>query len=420
MTQPPPTPAAEAAPACVHTAPRVLLGVSGGIAAYKTPSLVRRLRDAGCTVQVVMTAAATAFITPLTLQAVSGQPVRTALLDPAAETGMDHIALARWADLVLVAPATAHVIARLAHGLADDLLTTLCLASATPLLLAPAMNQQMWQHPATQANLALLTSRGARLIGPGSGAQACGESGPGRMLEPDQIADALLAAWAGSAPPAGLLAGRRVLLTAGPTREPIDPVRFVGNRSSGKMGLALASALQRAGAMVTIIAGPVALPDPAGCVVIRVETALEMAAAVTAQVGGCDLFIAAAAVADYRPEAIFSEKLKKDADTLTLRLVRNPDILAGVAALPGGPFTVGFAAETGRVAEYAAAKLAAKGLDLIAANQVGAGLGFETDDNALLVLWPGGQVQFPMMAKARLADALVQLIADRYAAFIAG
>lgn len=393
---------------------RVLLGISGGIAAYKVPTLVRRLRDGGAEVQVVMTAAAGAFVTPLTLQAVSGHPVRAALLDPAAEAGMDHIALARWADLVLIAPATAHLLARLAQGLADDLLTTLCLATTAPLWLAPAMNQQMWAHPATQANVALLAARGARLLGPGHGAQACGEVGAGRMLEPEEIAAAVLGASAGP------LVGARVLLTAGPTREPIDPVRFVGNRSSGKMGFALAAALRELGATVTIVSGPVALAAPCGCAVTRVDTALEMAAAVEAAVADCDIFIGAAAVADYRPEAVAPEKLKKSAAELTLRLVRNPDILAGVAARARRPFTVGFAAETERLAEHAAGKLAAKGLDLIAANEVGAGRGFEADDNALLVLWPGGQVQLPRLPKAALAAALARLIAERYAAQVAG
>jgi phosphopantothenoylcysteine decarboxylase/phosphopantothenate--cysteine ligase len=364
-------------------------------------------------VQVVMTAAAQAFVTPLTFQAVSGRPVRTSLLDPEAEAGMDHIALARWADRILVAPASAHLIARLAHGLADDLLTTLILASEAPLVLAPAMNQQMWQHPATRANCALLHERGVLLIGPERGEQACGETGPGRMTEPAEIAARVCPADAGRHAP---LAGRRVLLTAGPTREAIDPVRYVGNRSSGKMGYALAAALAELGAAVTVVSGPATATPPACAELVRVESALDMEQAVMARVGDCDLFVAAAAVADYRPEAPAPAKLKKHQAALTLRLVRNPDILAAVAALPSPPFTVGFAAETNDLEAHAAAKLAAKGLDMIAANRVGDGAGgFESDDNALLVLWPGGRRALPMMPKPQLAVALAELIAERYA-----
>jgi len=393
---------------------RILLGVSGGIAAYKAVELVRRLRERGSEVQVVMTAAAQAFVTPLTFQAVSGRPVRSALLDPEAEAGMDHISLARWADRVLVAPASAHLIARLAHGLADDLLTTLILASTAPLALAPAMNHRMWLHPATQANCNLLRARGVMLIGPDWGDQACGETGPGRMAEPAALVERLLMADAGSSQP---LAGRRVLLTAGPTREAIDPVRYVGNRSSGKMGYALAMALAELGASVTVVSGPATSPAPAGIELVSVESALEMEQAVMSRVGDCQLFVAAAAVADYRPEIKAGAKLKKDADTMTLRLVRNPDILAAVAALPSPPFTVGFAAETDNLEAHATQKLAAKGLDMIAANRVGGGAGgFESDDNALLVLWPDGRRELPMMPKPRLAMALAKLIAERYAA----
>jgi len=393
---------------------RILLGVSGGIAAYKAVELVRRLRERGSEVQVVMTAAAQAFVTPLTFQAVSGRPVRSALLDPEAEAGMDHISLARWADRVLVAPASAHLIARLAHGLADDLLTTLILASTAPLALAPAMNHRMWLHPATQANCNLLRARGVMLIGPDWGDQACGETGPGRMAEPAALVERLLMADAGSSQP---LAGRRVLLTAGPTREAIDPVRYVGNRSSGKMGYALAMALAELGASVTVVSGPATSPAPAGIELVSVESALEMEQAVMSRVGDCQLFVAAAAVADYRPEIKAGAKLKKDADTMTLRLVRNPDILAAVAALPSPPFTVGFAAETDNLEAHATQKLAAKGLDMIAANRVGGGAGgFESDDNALLVLWPDGRRELPMMPKPQLAMALAKLIAERYAA----
>ena len=394
----------------------ILLGVTGGIAAYKTPELVRRLRDRGAAVQVVMTRAAASFVTPLTLQAVSGRPVRCELLDPDAEAGMDHIELARWADRILVAPASAHLIARLAHGLADDLLTTLALASTAPLWLAPAMNHRMWLHPATQANVALLTERGCTLLGPASGAQACGETGPGRMLEPVDIAERLRSTQARP------LAGRSVLVTAGPTFEPIDPVRFIGNRSSGKMGYALAAALADLGATVTLVSGPTALSCPPRVQRVDVESAAQMHAAVMARAQDSDLFVATAAVADYRPNAPASAKIKKDAASLSLELVRNADILAEVANLPDGPFTVGFAAETEAVERYAAAKLHAKGLDMIAANLVAAEQGgFGADDNALLVLWrDGGRREFPMMPKARLGVELASLIAERYAASLAG
>lgn len=396
----------------------ILLGVTGGIAAYKSALLVRRLREAGARVRVVMTQAAQAFITPLTLQALSGHPVRCELLDPQAEAGMDHIELARWADLLLVAPASAHCLARLAHGLADDLLTTLCLASEAPLWLAPAMNQGMWRHPATQANLALLRGRGARLLGPAEGEQACGEQGPGRMLEPEAILAALLE---DGEKAAGPLAGVPVLLTAGPTREPLDPVRFLSNRSSGRMGYALAEALAALGARVCLVSGPVALDAPAGVERVWVETALEMERVVRARVGEARIFIAAAAVADYRPEHMASEKIKKAQATLSLPLVRNPDILAGVAALPERPFTVGFAAETHQVEEYATRKLRDKGLHLIAANQVGGPQGgFERAENALTLIWPGGQARLPLLPKDELARRLAALIAEHYHAYHTG
>ena len=440
---------------------QVLLGVSGGIAAYKAAELTRRLRAAGAEVRVVMTRAAQAFVAPLTFQALSGNPVRLDLLDPAAEAGMDHIELARWADLVLVAPASADLMARLAAGMADDLLTTLSLATSAPLVLAPAMNQQMWRHPATQANARLLAERGVRLLGPASGAQACGEIGPGRMLEPDAIVQALMptvspalaeptgelaaelssaalpaptngmvaaAAQDASAPAAGdraairtaesALAGRQVLITAGPTREAIDPVRYVGNRSSGRMGYALAQALVGRGARVLLVSGPTALPAPAGVDLVRVESALEMHQAVMSRIAGQDLFVATAAVADYRVADPAPAKIKKGQAELTLRLVRNPDILADVAALREGPFTVGFAAETERVEEQALDKLRAKGLDMIAANQVGGTHGgFEREDNALTVIRRDGRVdRLPLMPKARLAEALTDLIEEAYAA----
>ncbi len=404
-----------AAPSPPSASVNILLGVTGGIAAYKTPELVRRLRERGAAVQVVMTRAAASFVTPLTLQAVSGRPVRSALLDPDAEAGMDHIELARWADRILVAPASAHLIARLAHGLADDLLTTLALASTAPLWIAPAMNHRMWLHPATQANTALLAGRGCTLLGPASGAQACGETGPGRMLEPEEIAERLLA----SKPQP--LAGRSVLITAGPTLEAIDPVRFIGNRSSGKMGYALAAALADLGAAVTLVSGPTALSCPPRVEFIGVESAAQMHAAVMARTADSDLFVATAAVADYRPEAPAVAKIKKNAASLTLNLARNTDILAEVASLPDGPFTVGFAAETEAVEHYAAGKLQAKGLDMIAANLVaGERGGFGAEDNALIVLWrDGGRREFPMMPKARLGVELATLIAERYAACLA-
>lgn len=392
-------------------APRVLLGISGGIAAYKSADLVRRLSARGAEVRVVMTEAARAFITPLTLQALSGHPVRSELLDPEAEAGMDHIALARWADQVLIAPATADLIARLAQGLANDLLTTLVLATQAPLTLAPAMNHQMWAHPATQENIARLVARGVRLLGPDSGSQACGEVGAGRMREPAEIAAALLPVSGGG------LRGVQVLMTVGPTREAIDPVRFIGNRSSGKMGYALATALQQRGAQVTLVAGPTRVEPPAGIAHVAVESAREMEAAVMERIADCALFVAAAAVADYRVETPAAVKIKKDADSLTLRLVRNPDILARVAALDRPPFTVGFAAETDRVEAHARAKLEAKRLSMIAANQVGGGEGgFESDHNALLCLWPEGQRALPMMPKPALAQALAALIEERYGA----
>jgi phosphopantothenoylcysteine decarboxylase/phosphopantothenate--cysteine ligase len=411
-------------PMVPDSGPRVLLGVSGGIAAYKAADLVRRLRERGCVVRVVMTEAATAFVSPLTFQALSGAPVRTSLLDPAAEAGMGHIELARWAQRILFAPATADLIARLAAGLADDLPTTLALATRAPLYLAPAMNQQMWLHPATQDNLERLRARGARILGPAHGSQACGDLGPGRMLEPIDIATALLAdrlpdevTLSASTAGAGPLAGVHTLVTAGPTREPLDPVRFLGNRSSGQMGYALAAALAQLGAEVCLISGPTALPGPPGVTRIDVETAAQMHAAVFERIGTIDLFVAAAAVADYRPAAPADRKIKKDVAELTLQLIRNPDILAAVAALPHPPFTVGFAAETDRVEEHALAKLSAKGLDLIAANQVGGDQGgFERADNALTCLWRDGRRVLPMMPKTRLAGELAQLITERYLA----
>lgn len=389
---------------------QVLLGVSGGIAAYKAPDLVRRLRDQGAQVRVVMTPAAARFVTPLTFQAVSGHPVRDSLWDDAAEAAMGHIELARWADLVLVAPATADVLARLAAGMADDLLTTLCLATAAPLCVAPAMNRLMWASAATQDNMARLQGRGVCVLGPAEGPQACGETGAGRMLEPVEIVTMLQ----GEAAVAdGALAGRKVLVTAGPTREALDPVRYLTNRSSGKMGYAVARAALDAGAEVVLVSGPVDQPPPPGARVIRVETAAQMRAAVQGELAATDVFIAAAAVADYRPAQVAERKIKKQADEMQLELLRNPDILAEVAAAEPRPFVVGFAAETDNVEANARKKLEGKRLDMIAANRVGADCGFDREDNALRVLWPGGGEDLGSGAKAGLARRLVELIAER-------
>lgn len=389
---------------------RILLGITAGIAAYKAAELARLLVKDGAQVRAVMTPSATEFLGPMTLQAITGEVVRDRLFDAAHEAAMGHIELARWADLVVVAPATADFLARAAGGMADDLLTTLCLASDAPLLLAPAMNQAMWRHAATQANAAVLRERGVQLLGPDDGQQACGDVGPGRMLEPSAILAAVAQRLAD-----GRLAGRRVVLTAGPTREALDPVRYLGNRSSGKMGFALAEALVAQGADVILVAGPVALTTPDGVQRFDVETARDMHAAVFAAINGADIFVACAAVADYRPADVAAQKIKKqDVDTLSVELVRNPDILAEVSALPERPFCVGFAAETNDVADYAERKRSTKGLDMIAANQVGASQGFEADDNALLVIWEGGRRALPMQSKRQLADQLVDLIVERF------
>jgi len=395
---------------------RVLLGVTGGIAAYKSAEIVRRLRERGAEVQVVMTAGARQFVTPLTFQALSGRPVRSDLWDEDAEAAMGHIELARWADRILIAPASADFLARLAHGLADDLLATLCLATDVPISVAPAMNRLMWANAATRANVELLRSRGVAILGPGVGDQACGETGPGRMLEPADLVDAILAPPAAATPAAvGALAGRKVVVTAGPTRERIDPVRFITNRSSGKMGYAVAEAARDAGAEVVLVSGPVNLPAPPGLRRVCVETAEQMMAAVAAEVPGTDIFIAAAAVSDYRPVQVSSEKIKKTSDSLLLALSRTPDILATVAAGSPRPFVVGFAAETQNVERNALAKLEGKRLDMIAANQVGDGLAFDCDDNALTVYWPDGKRELPKAGKAQLAAQLVGVIAERFA-----
>lgn len=389
---------------------RILLGVTGGVAAYKSADLVRRLVERGAQVQVVMTRAACEFVTPTTFQALSGRTVRTELWDSAAEAAMGHIELARWAELVLIAPASADFLARLAHGLADDLLSTLCLASAAPMAVVPAMNQLMWSNAATQDNVALLERRGVRLLGPGVGSQACGEFGAGRMLEPLEIVSAvapLLSA-------AGPLKGQRVLVTAGPTRESIDPVRFVSNRSSGKMGFAVAQAMREAGAEVVLISGPVCLPTPPAVRRIDVESAEQMCAAVQRELPGTTIFVANAAVADYRPQQCADQKIKKRSETLSLEMTRTTDILAQVSASAARPFVVGFAAETQAIEQHAREKLLAKNLDLIAANEVGHTKAFDCDDNALLVLWRGGRVELPRSSKRELARALTGVIVERF------
>jgi len=388
---------------------QVLLGITGGIAAYKSAELVRRLRDAGATVRVVMTPAACEFITPLTLQALSGQPVHLDLLDPAAEAAMGHIELARWADVVLVAPASADFMARVAAGIADDLLSTLCLATQAPLLFAPAMNQAMWSNAATQQNLKTLASRGVRFAGPAEGAQACGDTGPGRMLEVPDLVSAAIGVFAG-----GPLTGVRVMLTAGPTREAIDPVRYISNSSSGKMGFALAAAAAEAGANVTLVAGPVSLPTPAGVSRIDVVTAAEMHTAVMTRVADCDVFIGCAAVADYRAADIAPQKIKKTGETLALHLVRNPDIIAAVAAHRPRPFTVGFAAETNDLLVHARQKLERKGLDLVIANDVSrSDIGFGSDHNEVQVVSIRGERAPLAGTKRAVARALIAEISHR-------
>jgi phosphopantothenoylcysteine decarboxylase/phosphopantothenate--cysteine ligase len=390
---------------------RILLGVTGGIAAYKSAELVRRLQDAGAEVRVVMTAGACEFITPLTMQALSGNPVHTNLLDPQAEAGMGHIELARWADLVLIAPASANFMARMAHGHGTDLLATLCLATGAPIAIAPAMNQQMWADSGTQRNLLMLQEKGIHVFGPATGSQACGDVGLGRMLEPHEIAELAAGVFEYS-----LLTGKHVVITAGPTREAIDPVRYITNKSSGKMGFALAEAAAEAGARVTLIAGPVYLPTPARVDRVDVTCAREMYDASLAAVDGdCNIFIATAAVADYRPVNPADHKIKKSTEEIHLTLVKNPDIVAAVSAHEKRPFTVGFAAETQDVIAYAQAKLTNKKLDMIATNDVsGSNVGFNSDNNAVTVIWPGGHKVLPLASKKQIAKQLVELIGIRY------
>ena len=388
---------------------RILLGVTGGIAAYKSPDLVRRLRERGAEVQVVMTPAATEFITALTFQAVSGKPVRSSLWDTEAEAAMGHIELARWADLIIVAPATADFLARLASGQANDLLTTLCLATTAPVAVAPAMNHVMWSNPATQANVATLEQRRVLVFGPAAGDQACGEVGEGRMLEPLDLAARIDSALA----PTGPLSGKRVLITAGPTRERIDPVRFISNRSSGKMGFAVAQAARNAGAEVVLVSGPVALPTPAGVRRIDCESSADMLKVVLREVGQADIFISTAAVADYRPARPADQKIKKASDRLDLEMERTTDILATVAASADRPpLVVGFAAETESVEQNARTKLLKKNLDMIAANEVGDDKAFECEDNHLIVLSRTSRHDLGRASKTALAERLIALIAE--------
>jgi len=393
----------------------IVLGITGGIAAYKTPELVRQLKAQGADVQIVMTASAGEFVTSTALQAVSGHPIRSNLWDKEAEASMSHIELARWADVVLIAPATAEIMARLAGGAAPDLLTTLCLATEAPIAIAPAMNHVMWSNPAVQANRATLEERGFAVIGPDHGSQACGETGAGRMTEPEEIAAIVAAPGFRGAAGDGVLAGKKVLVTAGPTREPIDPVRYITNRSSGKMGYAMAGAAAAQGATVILVSGPVALGDPRGVVVHRVETAEEMFAATHANLDSVDVFIAAAAVADYRPVSVSKQKIKKKDASMQIDMLRSKDILASVAALEAAPFTVGFAAETENLREYALAKLENKRLDMIIANRVGRDCGFDHDENTVSVYTPDSHQSFPMTAKSELARDLMEVIAKRYA-----
>jgi phosphopantothenoylcysteine decarboxylase / phosphopantothenate---cysteine ligase len=401
------------------TGRRILLCVCGGIAAYKAVELVRRLREAGAEVQVAMTENAQRFIGAASLQAVSGVPVRVSLWDEAAEAAMGHIELARWADRVVVAPATADALARLAHGLAGDLVSTLCLATTAPISVVPAMNHRMWLHPATQANVATLRCRGVQVIGPDDGAQACGEFGPGRLREPPEIVSDLVAALAADAAVRADLAGRRLLISAGPTFEDLDPVRFIGNRSSGKMGFAIAAAAARRGADVVLVAGPVSLATPVGVTRIDVRSAAQMRDAVLGALPA-EIYIGAAAVADYTPQVVADRKIKKTeqpggGEHLTVALVRTPDVLAEVAAHAQRPrVVVGFAAETNDVEHYARDKLQRKKLDMIAANQVGrAGCGFESDDNALTVIDAETSHALGPAPKTALADALLDLIRAR-------
>lgn len=391
---------------------KIILGISGGIAAYKAPELVRRLRDKGAIVRVVMTPAAHAFVTPLSLQAVSGFPVADDLLDPAAEAAMGHIELGKWADLILLAPATADLIARLRMGMANDLLTTLCLASAAPIAIAPAMNQQMYRAAITQENLTALAQRGCLIWGPDSGSQACGDVGPGRMLDPLELVALAEQQFAIQHD----FKGKKITITAGPTREALDPVRFISNHSSGKMGFAIAQAAAQRGAEVTLIAGPVTLPTPACVKRIDVESAQEMYQQVMDIVPSQDIFIGCAAVADYRAKQVAPEKIKKQGDEVTITMIKNPDIVASVGKMvEHRPFVVGFAAETQNVEEYARRKREQKQLDLICANDVSLkDAGFNSDNNALHLIWANGETRLPYSSKTQLSHRLLDEIAKHY------
>ncbi|NRP52441.1 MULTISPECIES: bifunctional phosphopantothenoylcysteine decarboxylase/phosphopantothenate--cysteine ligase CoaBC [unclassified Marinobacterium] len=387
----------------------ILIGITGGIAAYKAAELTRLFKGVGADVRVVLTDAGAEFITPLTLQALSGNPVHQSLLDPEAEQGMGHIELARWADLIIVAPATADFMARFAGGMANDLLTTLCLATDAPIALAPAMNQAMWRDPRTQQNLETLLSQGVNIFGPGSGEQACGDTGPGRMIEPTDILASCANLIAN-----GPLNEKSVVITAGPTREPIDPVRFISNHSSGKMGLELASAAAKAGANVTLIAGPVSLPTPKGVRRVDVESAEQMLEAALVASEQADIFIGAAAVADYRPQLVAEQKIKKGAEeVMEILLTKNPDIIATIAAQPERPLMIGFAAETENLVEYARSKLVRKGLDLVIANDVSqADIGFNADQNEVILVGPNGELPLPKAGKSELAEQLISHISQ--------
>lgn len=392
----------------------ILLGITGGIAAYKAPDLVRRLREQGAEVRVVMTDSAKAFVTPLSLQAVSGFTVSDDLLDPTAEAAMGHIELARWADLILIAPATANTIARIAHGFADDLLSTLVLASKAPLAIAPAMNQQMWAATAVQENIKTLVNRGVQMIGPESGEQACGDVGYGRMSDPTEIVKALIKK---TPETQQQWQGKTFVITAGPTREAIDPVRYISNHSSGKMGYALAEAAAGAGAQVILVSGPTQLPTPAGVQRVDVETTEEMLLAVQQQLPNCDVFIGCAAVSDYRVAEVASQKIKKEQSDQPpqLKLVQNPDILQQVASSKNPPFTVGFAAETEHLKANALRKLERKQLQMIVANDVSqAGLGFNSDRNNAIILSRNSEQSLPTMSKQDMAVAIIDAIAKRY------
>ena len=388
---------------------RIVLGVTGGISAYKAAFLVRLLRKNGANVRVVMTQSATKFVTPLTFQALSAKPVHTELLDLNTETAMGHIELAKWADLILIAPASANFIARYANGFAEDLLSTLCLATDSPVIIAPAMNQQMWRNQATQENLERINARGITVVGPTAGVQACGDDGPGRMLEPEEIV-----VHTANIFQTNILTGSRLLVTAGPTREAIDPVRFLSNRSSGRMGYAVATAAAEAGADVTLISGPVDLAAIGIEKVIHVTSAEEMQESVMQRINSIDIFISAAAVADYRVQKISEQKIKKSDDTYELIMQKNPDILAEVSALYDAPFTVGFAAETENLELNAQTKLHLKNLDMIAANQVDKKLGIDCDENALTIFWKTGREKLPLAPKNKLARSLIKLIALQY------